>query len=213
MDAISATIDTAVAQKQSEGGDASALTGLKMRMEGALSGAVETRSVHSVANHTVDALIALPREALSNAEYASLMSAYRMYEANPSDANAASVVAAGKQALDSMDIVQLEQSGVLTQSQASALAEVKAEIENIDSANGVGDNGNAKPTNPLYDAKAHTDKSLQSIIKGEGHDVNEFAALLDADRVLTPKEKALIRRVLQKIGTPKKGTEMQKSDS
>ena len=112
-----------------------------MRLEGELSGAVETRSVHTVAGHTVDALISLPREALSNAEYDSLMSAYRMFEANPSDANAASVVAAGKQALDSMNIAQLEQSGVLTQSQARALAAVKAEIENIDSGNGVGDNG------------------------------------------------------------------------
>ena len=141
LDAINATIDTAIAQKQAEGGDTSALMGLKMQMEGTLSGGLDTRSVHSVANHTVDALIALPREALSNAEYASLMSAYRMFEANPSDANAASVVAAGKQALDSMDIAQLEQSGVLTQSQSRALAEVKAQIENIDSGNGVGDNG------------------------------------------------------------------------
>ena len=145
VDAINATIDTAIAQKQAEGGDASALMGLKMQMEGTLSGGLDTRSVHSVANHTVDALIALPREALSNAEYASLMSAYRMFEANPSDANAASVVAAGKQALDSINITLLEQSGVLTQSQSRALAEVKAEIENIDSGNGVGDNGNVKP--------------------------------------------------------------------
>ena len=144
VDAINATIDTAIAQKQAEGGDASALMGLKMQMEGTLSGGLDTRSVHSVANHTVDALIALPREALSNAEYASLMSAYRMFEANPSDVNAASVVAAGKQALDSMDIAQLEQSGVLTQSQSRALAEVKAQIENIDSGNGVGDNGSKR---------------------------------------------------------------------
>jgi hypothetical protein len=139
--AINATIDTAIAQRQAEGGDTSALTGLKMQMDGALSGGLETRSVHTVADHTVDALIALPREALSNAEYDSLMSAYRMFEANPSDANAASVIEAGKQALDSMDIAQMEQSGVLTQAQSRALAEVKAEIENIDSGTWVGDNG------------------------------------------------------------------------
>jgi hypothetical protein len=39
LDAINATIDTAIAQKQAEGGDMSALTGLKMQMDGALSGA------------------------------------------------------------------------------------------------------------------------------------------------------------------------------
>jgi hypothetical protein len=80
----------------------------------------------------------------------------------------------------------------------------------VDSENGVGDNGNVKPSNPLHDAKAHTDANIRSLIEGEGQNVNEFAALLDADRVLTPKEKELIRRVLQKIGTPMKGTEMQK---
>jgi hypothetical protein len=80
----------------------------------------------------------------------------------------------------------------------------------VDSGNGVGDNGNVKPSNPLHDAKAHTDANIRNLIEGEGQNVNEFAALLDADRVLTPKENALIRRVLQKIGTPKKGTEMLK---
>jgi hypothetical protein len=143
-----------------------------MQMDGALSGGLETRSVHTVADHTVDALIALPREALSNAEYASLMSAYRMFEANPSDANAASVVAAGKQALDSMDIAQLEQSGVLTQSQSRALAEVKAEIENIDSGNGVGDNGDRasitkkyKATSELLSESTCSNNDLYSYLK------------------------------------------------
>ncbi len=76
----------------------------------------------------------------------------------------------------------------------------------VDSGKRTGDNGNVKPPNPLHDAKLHTDESLQNFIEEEGLDVNEFAALLDADRVLTPDEKVLVRRVLQKIGKPKKGT-------
>ena len=62
----------------------------------------------------------------------------------------------------------------------------------------------------MHDAKIHTDESLQRIIEEEGIDVHEFAALLDADKVLTPAEKVLVKRVLQKIGKPKKGTVMQK---
>jgi hypothetical protein len=81
---------------------------------------------------------------------------------------------------------------------------------NVDSFNTSKDNVSIKPSNPLTDAKVHTDKLLQKIIEEEGIDVNEFAALLDADRALTRAEKALVRRVLQKIGKPKKGTVMQK---
>ena len=80
---------------------------------------------------------------------------------------------------------------------------------NVDITRTTKDN-NIKPPNPLYDAKMHTDESLQKIIEKEGTDVNEFAALLDADRVLTPAEKALVRRILHKIGKPKKGAVMQK---
>lgn len=80
----------------------------------------------------------------------------------------------------------------------------------VDIREGAKDNRGIKPPNPLDNAKVHTYKRLQTIIEEEGIDVNDFAALLDADRVLTPAEKALIKRIRQKIGTPKKGTVMQK---
>jgi hypothetical protein len=89
-------------------------------------------------------------------------------------------------------------------------ARVNVGNANVDITSAAKDNGNIKPPNSLHDAKMHTDENLQKIIEEEGIDVNEFAALLDADRILTLKEKALVRRVLQKIGKPQKGTVMQK---
>jgi hypothetical protein len=64
--AINATIDTAIAQRQAEGGDTSALTGLKMQMDGALSGAGQgqtftpAQQITTQAETSVSALQALP---------------------------------------------------------------------------------------------------------------------------------------------------------
>ena len=108
-----------------------------------LRGVAKTQSntVQAVANNTIDALIDLPKEALADADYNTLMKAYRAFEANPSEANAAKVVETGKQALGNMDVAQLAAAGVLTEEQASMLDGLKGEIENIDSGEGVGDNG------------------------------------------------------------------------
>ena len=130
------------------------------------------------------------------------------------------------------DIRSAIATGQLTKAEAGRLREVLSEIvgdvslaqayvdgnrfssdivhdTNVDINNAAKDNSLKSPK-PLNDVKAYTDESLQQIIQEEGLDVSEFAALLDADRILTPEEKELIRRILYKIGKPKKGTVMQK---
>jgi hypothetical protein len=117
--------------------------------------------------------------------------------------------AAYNKAADSLNESVRAVIGMNTADEATT-QELQGLMAKIDIGGAARDNENIKPPNPLTDANMHTDERLQKIIEGEGIDVNEFAALLDADRVLTRAEKALVRRVLQKIGKPKKGTVMQK---
>jgi hypothetical protein len=225
--AAQSSIDSAMAKGLQSGADVTGLVKLRSQMESGASGNVRGRSVLNDegvnTNAMADAvtlLLKLPADVQTKISAENVNKAYFDYltagkkgkaaaQAKAVEvlfANAQAAIASGK--LNASQVQELR--GLMAQIDRERSVGENAAHANVDSFNTSKDNVSIKPPNPLRDAKMHTDEGLQKIIEEEGLDVNEFAALLDADRVLAPSEKALVRRVLQKIGKPKKGTLMQK---
>jgi hypothetical protein len=157
VDAINATIDTAIAQKQAVGGDASALTGLKMQLDGALSGAgqgklnklvAESRltgaavqsnsaNVPQSMTHAVYMLLKLPANVQTQANVEAARQAYYDYLTASPKVKAAAYDNAATLLSESAKAV-MKTAGL----DASARRALEGLLDDIDSERRAGDNSN-----------------------------------------------------------------------
>jgi hypothetical protein len=133
LNTVNQSIGDAIATGVLSGGDVTGLVELQGKLESALGsarqGSTQKYTIQAIANSVIDSFIGLSSEVISDTDYNALMSAYRTFEANASEANAAKVVEVAKQILGKMDIAQLEQAGVLKEEQARALEGLLEEID------------------------------------------------------------------------------------